>query len=98
MDEVEAKLEQHGVPCGKAYRAPEMLNDPHFEAREAIVDVDHPKCESLKMQNVFPKLSATPGKVRWAGPELGEHTEDVYRNLLGLSSEDMEKLKERGVI
>lgn len=98
MDEVEAKMERHGVPCGKVYRAPEMLNDPHFEAREAIVDVDHPKWDSLKMQNVFPKLSATPGKVRWAGPELGEHTREVYRNLLGLSSEDIDTLKERGVI
>lgn len=98
MDEVEAKMEQYGVSCRKVCRAPEMPNDPHFEAREAIVDVDHPTWESLKMQNVFPKFSATPGKVRWAGPELGGHTREVYGSLLGLSSDDMDKLEERGVI
>ncbi|MEM0928243.1 MAG: CoA transferase [Pseudomonadota bacterium] len=98
MDEVEEMMVEHGVPCGKVYRAPEMLKDPHFEAREAIVDVDHPKWDTLKMQNVFPKLSATPGEVRWIGPELGEHTEEVYRSLLDLSDEDMEDLGRRGII
>jgi crotonobetainyl-CoA:carnitine CoA-transferase CaiB-like acyl-CoA transferase len=49
MDELEALMEQYGVPAGKMYRAPEMLNDPQFIARDAIVDVDHPQFENLKM-------------------------------------------------
>ncbi|MEO0329967.1 MAG: CoA transferase [Pseudomonadota bacterium] len=98
MDQVEQTMVEHGVPCGKVYRAPEMLDDPHFEAREAIVDVDHPKWDTLKMQNVFPKLSATPGRVRWIGPELGEHTQEVYQSLLDLTPDEMEDLGQRGII
>ena len=52
---------EHGVPCGKIYRAPEMLADPHFAAREALVKVMHPEFGDITMQNAFPKLSETPG-------------------------------------
>ena len=98
MDEIEALMVKAAVPAGKIYRAPEMLADPHFAAREAIIDVEHPKWKSLKMQNVFPKLSRTPGKVRWAGPEYGAHTEEVYRDALGMSDEEIADLKARGII
>ena len=63
-----AHLERHGVPAGRIYRAPEMLDDPQFQARESIVEVPHPKFHHLKMQNVAPKLSATAGSIRWPGP------------------------------
>lgn len=76
-------LEEGGVPAGRIYRAPDMLADSHFEAREAIVEVPHQRLGSFKMQNVFPRLSATPGRVRWAGPELGQHNEEVLEGLLG---------------
>ena len=80
------------------YRAPEMLADPHFEAREAIIERDHPRHENFKMQNVAPRLSATPGHVEWVGPELGEHNEMVYGELLGMDSRTMADLEERGII
>ena len=97
--EVEALMQEHGVPAGKIYRAPEMLEDPHFAAREAIVDVPHGRWENLKMQSVFPKLSKTPGEVRWAGPaELGQHNEEVYGSLLGLSDARLRDLENAGVI
>ena len=98
LDEVEAVLEEHGVPCGKVYRAPEMLNDEHFQARDAIIDVPHAQWEGLKMQNVFPKLSSTPGRVKWAGPALGEHNTDVYRGLLDLSPDEIAALKDKDII
>ena len=98
LDEVEAVLEEHGVPCGKVYRAPEMLDDEHFQAREAIIDVPHAQWEGLKMQNVFPKLSSTPGRVKWAGPALGEHNTDVYRGLLDLSPDEIAALKDKDII
>ncbi len=91
-------LERHGVPAGRIFRAPEMLTDPHFRARDAIVDVAHPVFERLKMQNVFPKLSRTQGAVRWPGPELGEHNDEVYRGLVGLSIEELETLHKAGVV
>jgi len=62
IDEVETVLIAHGVPASKVYRAPEMLADPHFAAREAIVTLPHPRRGEVAMQNVFPKLSRTPGR------------------------------------
>jgi formyl-CoA transferase len=98
MDEVEALMLKHSVPSGKIYRAPEMLEDPHFRAREAIVDVPHPRWRDLKMQNVFPKLSGTPGEIRWPGPEHGAHTEQVYRGDLGMSEHELADLRARGIV
>ena len=92
------RLEEHGVPAGRIYRAKDMLADPHFAARESIVRVPHPQFGELAMQNVFPRLSETPGSVRHAGPELGEHNDDVYRGLLELSDDELEGLRSDGVV
>ena len=91
-------LIEHGVPVGWIYRAPEMLDDPHFKEREAIVHVEHPEFGELAMQNVAPKLSETPGRVRWPGPELGQHNDEVYGDLLGLSAERIAELRRLEVI
>jgi len=98
LDDLLARLEEKGVPCGRIYRAPDMLSDPHFAAREAIVTLDHPVFGQVKMQNVFPKLSATPGQVRWPGPPLGAHTDEVLQTLAGASPHDLSDLRTRGVI
>jgi len=96
--DLEALLIEHAVPTGKIFRAPEMLADPHFAAREAIVTLPHPTLGDFPMQNVMPKLSDTPGSVRWVGPELGQHNDEVYGDILGLTGEDRAKLAEAGVI
>jgi formyl-CoA transferase len=96
--DVLALMEAHGVPAGLIYRAPDMLSDPQFAAREAIVTVRHPTYGDLKMQNIAPKLSETPGKIRSIAPELGEHNEQVYRELLGMSAERYARLKHKNVI
>ena len=91
-------LNDHNVPNGKIYTAPDMLNDPHFAAREAIVKLAHPILGEFPMQNVVPKLSATPGKVRWVGPELGEHTDEVLGRLTDRSAAALAELRDAGVI
>ena len=96
--ELLALLEQHAVPAGRIYRAPEMLADEHFIARETIVDVEHPEYDNLKMQNVFPRLSATPGRIKWTGPGLGQHNKDIYQGLLGYDAADLERLEQDGII
>lgn len=93
-----ALLEQHAVPAGRIYRAPEMLEDEHFIARETITEVAHPKYGELKMQNVFPRLSATPGKIKWPGPAMGQHNEEVYQGLLGYSQAELEQLTKDNII
>ncbi|WP_298445786.1 CoA transferase [Ferrimicrobium sp.] len=96
--ELEELLQAHGVPEGKIYRAPEMLADPHFMARQDIISLEHPTLGAFQMHNVAPRLSATPGRVRWVGPELGEHTVEVLGGLLGLSGDAIASLRQRGVI
>ena len=91
-------LEAKGVPCGRVFRAPEMLEDPQYQAREAIVSVEHPVFGPIRMQNVAPKLSETPGAVSWPGPALGEHTEAVLGEKLGLKAERLAELKSAGVV
>jgi crotonobetainyl-CoA:carnitine CoA-transferase CaiB-like acyl-CoA transferase len=97
-DALLTRLAEHGVPAGRIYRAPDMLADPHFQARRAIVAVDHPQFENLKMQDVFPRMSATQGAVRWPGPPLGAHNEEVYGELLGLDAAQRAQLANDGVI
>ena len=96
--ELEDMMEEYGIPSGKIYRAPEMLEDAHFIAREAIIKTQHPKFGELLMQNVAPKLSATPGGVRTPGPDLGQHNTDIYQGLLNYDAERMEALRSRGII
>lgn len=98
LDDLLALLEEKGIPSGRIFRAPDMLEHEQFQAREAIVETPHPTFGKVKMQNAFPKLSETPGKVRWPGPKLGQHTDEVLTGLLGLSAERVAELRAAGII
>jgi crotonobetainyl-CoA:carnitine CoA-transferase CaiB-like acyl-CoA transferase len=91
-------MEANGVPAGKIYKAPDMMEDEHFKARDAIVHLPHPDFDNIWMQNAFPKLSETPGKVQWVGEPLGAHNDEIYGGLLGRSADEIAALKERGTI
>lgn len=91
-----ATLHDAGVPAGRIYRAADMFDDPHFAAREAIVRIPDESHGDIAMQNVAPRLSRTPGHVRWAGPSLGAHTQDVLQDL-GVTAEELSTLRELGV-
>jgi formyl-CoA transferase len=85
--ELEAAMIAHAVPAGRIYDAEDMLADPHFAAREAIVTVDDPVLGPTPMQGVFPKLSATPGTVRKPAPRtVGEDTAEIMERWLGRSA------------
>lgn len=99
IDEVDALMIEHSIPAGRVYRAPDMLVDPHFQAREAIIEVETERFGPLKMQNAFPKLSATPSGVRRPAPsKVGQHNAEIYGGVLGLSASDLDGLKAAGVI
>lgn len=99
VDEIEALMIAHAVPVGKIYKAADMLDDPHYAARGALVDAPSERWGSVKMQNIAPKLSETPGEVRWAGPDrLGQHTDSVLQELLDLSESQLEVLRANKVI
>ena len=99
IGDIEDLMIKHAVPVGKVYRAKEMIEDPHYAAREALIDVDSETYGSVKMQNVFPKMSKTQGEVRWGGPEnLGSHTEEVLTELLDLSPAQIKKLRDSHIV
>lgn len=97
-DDLLTRLTSSGVPAGPVNDASDVTRDPHFRARGAVIDVDAGPLGTLTMQGVVPQLSGTPGRVRWAGPHLGEHNHDVLKNDLGLSDDDLARLAEEGVI
>lgn len=98
IDDLLPKLEAAGLATGRIYRAPDMIEDPQFLARDSIVTTPHPVFGQIKMQNAFPKLTDTPGGVRWPGPTLGEHTDAVLAEVAGISAEAVEGLRAKGVV
>lgn len=99
IDEVEALMIEYSIPAGRLYRAPDMLADPHFQAREAIVAVPHPELGQVRMQAPFPKLSDTPSAIfRPAARVPGQHNAEVYGERLGLDADVLADLEARGVI
>ena len=99
VDALDALMTQCSIPAGRVYRAPEMIADPHFQAREAIIDVETERYGTLNMQNDFPKLSVTPSSVRHPAPsKVGQHNEDVFGELLGMSAHDIEALQAAGIM
>jgi formyl-CoA transferase len=91
-------LHEGGVPAGRIYTAADMVDDPHFAARKAIVTLAHDVLGEFPMQNVAPRLSATPGEVRSLGPTLGQHNDEVYGQLLQMDSDTRARLGAEGVI
>jgi crotonobetainyl-CoA:carnitine CoA-transferase CaiB-like acyl-CoA transferase len=91
-------LESHGVPAGRIFRAPEMLSDPQYQARRSVVRVPHAHFGNLWMQNVFPRFSESAGSIRWPGPPMGAHNQDIYGGLLGMDAAELQDLQRDGVI
>ena len=99
IEELEALMIEHSVPAGKVYRAQEMLEDPHFAARDSLVEVESERWGKFKMQNSFPRLSDTPGSIRTLAPAtIGQHNVEVYQDLLGLDADEVARLKAANVI
>lgn len=97
IDEVLQQLEQAEVPSGRIYSVADMVNDPHFNARDMLLSTELPDGQVVKMPGIVPKLSETPGQVKWRGPELGEHTESVLKQY-GYQAEEIESLRVSGVV
>jgi succinyl-CoA---D-citramalate CoA-transferase len=97
-DEVLEAMREAAVPAGKVFTAKDMVEDEHYAARGNVVEVEDPEIGPFPMQNVVPRLTETPGGVRWTGPALGQHNEEVYGGLLKLGDDELAGLKERGVV
>lgn len=90
---------EHSVPAGRIYTGREMLSDPHFAARGALVAVEHPELGRIRMQAPMPKLSETPSSVRRpAPPTPGQDNAEVYGERLGIGAAELAALAAAGVI
>jgi len=96
--DVLAAMDAAGVPAGRIYTAADIAGDPHYAARNMIVEVPDPTLEgeTVRMQGVVPTLSETPARVTRGGPLLGEHNAEVWGALVG--AERLEALRQNGVV
>ncbi|WP_027779050.1 CaiB/BaiF CoA transferase family protein [Paraburkholderia caledonica] len=96
-NDVLAALERAEVPAGRIYSVADIVSDPHYQARDMLLQAQLPGGASVKMPGIVPKLSDTPGEVRWQGPTLGEHTGSVLSEL-GFATEEIERLRREGAV
>jgi len=96
-DQVIERLDAASVPNGPINSVREMMDDPHFQARGMFESVQVGD-ETLKIPALTPRLCATPGRTDFAGPELGAHNDEVFRDVLGLTPAQIQQLEEAGVI
>jgi crotonobetainyl-CoA:carnitine CoA-transferase CaiB-like acyl-CoA transferase len=97
LAELRERLVEHEVGFSPINDIADVFADPHFAARETIVSVPDSELGTVRMQNVVPRFSATPGRVRRAGPAQGEHNDEVWREH-GFTDAQIALMRERGVI
>lgn len=99
VEELDNLMIKHSVPAGRVYTAKDMMDDPHFQDREAIIEVETEGHGKLKMQNAFPRFSKTQSGVRRTAPVTpGQHNLEVMSELLGWDATDIEEKAERGLM
>lgn len=96
--EVMERCLAHDVPIGPLNTIADIFNDPQFKARENLVTLSDPDLGPVVVPAVLPKLSETPGSVRSLGPALGDANVEIYQGFLGLSEEEMARLRADGII
>ncbi len=98
LEDIMENLVPAGGVVGPVYTADQIMNDPHYAAREDIIELEDPELGNTKMLGVVPKFSKTPGVINHAGPTIGEHNSDIYADWLGLSTADISDLESEGTI
>ena len=96
--EIEAELNEAGVPSARIYTMAEVFEDPHFAVREMLVNVPSAEFGNVTLAGVVPKLSGTPGLVRWAGRKPGQDTRAVLAELCDLDAAELSRLESEGII
>ncbi|MCY1394798.1 Succinyl-CoA--L-malate CoA-transferase beta subunit [compost metagenome] len=97
IDKVLEVLEAAEVPAGRIYSVADIVADPHYQARDMLLDAELPGGARVKMPGIVPKLSETPGAINWQGPALGQHTGSILARL-GMTEGDIQRLQSEGVV
>lgn len=98
LEEVVEIMVRHQVPVNAVNSVREIFHDPHVQARSNILEMEDPIMGKIKVPNVIPRFSATPGLVRDTGSQVGAHTHEILKNLLGCTEEEIMGLRDEGVI
>lgn len=98
VDELCARLDEAKLAYSFIYTIEDIMKDPHYQARGTITAVDDPQIGPVRMAGVVPKFSHTPEKPIEPAPDLGQHNQEIYGGLLGLSPERIAALTEAGVL
>ncbi|KKK44363.1 MAG: Formyl-coenzyme A transferase [Candidatus Lokiarchaeum sp. GC14_75] len=96
--EIMQLLEKTEVPCEKVNNIADLAEDPHMRQREAIIEYNDYEYGKILVPGIVPKLKNFPGSIKFLGAKLGEHNQEIFQNLLGLSPDEIEKLEEKEVI
>jgi len=96
--EIQRLMDDASLPCAPVMDTGQLVNDPHMQSRQMIVEVEQMLSGPLKMPGSVFKLSDTPGDPLAPAPFLGEHNSEVYNGLLGYSEENIEELMAREII
>ena len=96
--ELQAKLDAAEVPATTIYTVADIFEDPHFTARDMLVRAPDDDLGEVTLAGIVPKLSRTPGQIRWSGHRLGQDTRDVLREVAGLSDADIDALEAEGIV
>ena len=87
------------MPVGVVATIADIFEDEQFAAREMLLDADDDEIGPYKTPGIVPKLSASPGRLRWSGRwQPGADNEDVYTGLLGIPADQLEQLREEGIV
>ena len=97
-EEAMRRLEEHRMVAGPVWEVDRILDDPHYAVRQAIATLQDERLGALRMPAPVPRLSLTPGRVRWGGGELGADNEHVFGELLGMDAAERERLRATGAI
>jgi len=98
VEEALRLLDEAHIPCGTVQTITEVVEDPQVKAREMVVDIDHPGSGSVPLPGIVTKMSKTPGGIETPAPKVGQHNEEIFGRLLGLSMEEISELKEKKVV
>lgn len=98
LKELEDMLVEAGVPAARIYSVKDIFNDPHFAARDMLLELADPDLESVTVTGVVPKLGATPGKVRWAGRDIGADTRQILHEVAAFDEEEIGQLLQQNIV
>lgn len=98
LEEIEGRLKAEDVPASRIFNMADIFAHPHYRARDMLLEVADDDLGTVTLAGIVPKLSETPGEVRWSGHRNGQDTQEILATYLGLTSEEIDKLMQSGIV